>query len=33
MGKEKLILGDGEFDALYAEILEYISEDLQQQEG
>jgi hypothetical protein len=32
MGKEKLSLGDGEFDALYAEILEYISEDLQQQE-
>ncbi len=29
MGKEKLVLGDGEFDALYEEILE----DLKQQEG
>lgn len=33
MGKEKLILGYEELDALYAEILEYIREDLQQQEG
>ena len=29
IGKEKLVLGDGEFDALYEEILE----DLKQQEG
>jgi hypothetical protein len=29
IGKEKLVLGDGEFDALYEEILE----DLKHQDG